>query len=75
MAARYSPFVVEPEDIFNMISTKLRANTTAVLDESNRAGLTPHEAAYALAQQRVLEAMRLRRQVPKAAPDKIDVLV
>jgi glutamate dehydrogenase (NAD(P)+) len=45
------------------------------LEESNRAGLTPHEAAYALAQQRVLEAMRLRRQVPKAAPDKIDVLV
>ena len=31
-----------------MISTNLRANTTAVLDESNRAGLTPHEAAYAL---------------------------
>jgi glutamate dehydrogenase (NAD(P)+) len=75
MAARYSPFVVEPADIFTMISTKLRANTTAVLDESTRAGLTPHEAAYALAQKRVLEAMQLRRQVPKAATDTIDVLV
>ena len=75
MAARYSPFVVEPEDIFTMISTKLRANTTAVLDESGRAGLTPHEAAYALAQKRVLEAMRLRRQIPKTATDTIDVLV
>jgi glutamate dehydrogenase (NAD(P)+) len=75
MAARYSPFVVEPADIFSMISTKLRANTTAVLDESNRAGLTPHEAAYALAQKRVLEAMQLRRQVHKAAIDTIDVLV
>ena len=58
-----------------MISTKLRANTTAVLDESGRAGLTPHEAAYALAQKRVLEAMRLRRQIPKTATDTIDVLV
>lgn len=75
MAARYSPFVVDPADIFAMISTKLRANTIAVLDESSRAGLTPHEAAYALAQQRVLEAMRLRRQTPKAATESINVLV
>lgn len=75
MAARYSPFVVEPEDIFTMISTKLRANTSAVLDESSRAGLTPHEAAYGLAQKRVLDAMRLRRQIPTLATDTIDVLV
>jgi glutamate dehydrogenase/leucine dehydrogenase len=75
MAARYSPFVIEPADIFTMISTKLRANTTAVLDESSSAGLTPHEAAYGLAQKRVLEAMQLRRQIPKKATDTIDVLV
>lgn len=75
MAARYSPFVVEPADIFTMISTKLRANTTAVLDESSRGGLTPHEAAYGLAQQRVLEAMTLRRQAPKTVTEAIDVLV
>jgi glutamate dehydrogenase (NAD(P)+) len=75
MAARYSPFVVEPEEIFTMISTKLRANTAAVLDESSRAGVTPHEAAYGLAQKRVLEAMQLRRQIPKKVTDTIDVLV
>jgi glutamate dehydrogenase (NAD(P)+) len=75
MSARYSPIVVEPGDIITMISTKLRANTTAVLDESSSAGLTPHEAAYGLAQKRVLEAMQLRRQVPKKATDTIDVLV
>lgn len=75
MAARYSPFVVEPEEIFTMISTKLRANTAAVLDESSRAGLTPHEAAYGLAQKRVLEAMQLRRQIPTKVTDTIDVLV
>lgn len=75
MAARYSPFVVEPAEIFTMISTKLRTNTAAVLEESNRAGLTPHEAAYDLAKQRVQEAMRLRRQIPTPATETIDVLV
>ncbi|MDR6504837.1 Glu/Leu/Phe/Val dehydrogenase dimerization domain-containing protein [Arthrobacter oryzae] len=75
MAARYSPFVVDPEHIFTMISAKLRANTGAVLDESRRAGITPHEAAYGLAEQRVVEAMKLRRQVPKRATETIDVLV
>ncbi|GGJ40469.1 Glu/Leu/Phe/Val family dehydrogenase [Paenarthrobacter histidinolovorans] len=64
MAARYSPFVLEPADIFAMISTKLRSNTAAVLNESARLGLTPHQAAYNLAQKRVGEAMRLRRQTP-----------
>lgn len=33
------------------------------------------DSASAIETARVLEAMRLRRQVPKAAPDKIDVLV
>ncbi|APX01387.1 Glu/Leu/Phe/Val family dehydrogenase [Arthrobacter sp. QXT-31] len=75
MAARYSPFVVDPADIFTMISDKLRANTAAVLDESCRAGLTPHEAAYRLAEQRVLEAMKLRRQVPQPVTETIEVLV
>ncbi|MFF1830634.1 Glu/Leu/Phe/Val dehydrogenase [Paenarthrobacter sp. NPDC058040] len=75
MAARYSPFAVDPEDIFTMISTKLRANTTAVLEESTRSGLTSHEAAYRLAQGRVREAMEVRRQIPRKATDVIDVLV
>ncbi len=75
MAARYSPFVVEPAEIFSMISTKLRANTVAVLEKSSNSGLTPHEAAYAIAQNRVLEAMKLRRQTPKVATERIDVLL
>jgi glutamate dehydrogenase (NAD(P)+) len=58
-----------------MISDKLRANTAAVLDNSRDAGVTPHEAAYALAEKRVLDAMRLRRQVPQTSPKTIDVLV
>jgi glutamate dehydrogenase (NAD(P)+) len=63
-AARNSPFVVEPADIFTMISSKLRANTTAVLEQSDESDLTPHEAALRLAKQRVREAMDLRGQSP-----------
>lgn len=75
MAARYSPFVVEPAEIFTMISAKLRANTSAVLEESSRNSQTPHEAAYALAQKRVLEAMQLRRRIPKPVTETVDVLI
>lgn len=64
MDARYSPFTVDPADIFSMISTKLRANAVAVLEAAARDGVTPHEAAYRLAQDRVRTAMRLRGQLP-----------
>ncbi|UWZ39214.1 Glu/Leu/Phe/Val dehydrogenase [Dactylosporangium roseum] len=64
MDARYSPFTVDPADIFGMISTKLRANAVAVLEAADRDGLTPHEAAHQLARDRVRVAMRLRGQVP-----------
>ena len=64
MDLRYSPFTVNPDDIFTMISTKLRANAAAVLAEAKRTEDTPHTAAQRLAQQRVLAAMRLRRKLP-----------
>jgi glutamate dehydrogenase (NAD(P)+) len=64
MDMRYSPFTVNPDDIFTMISTKLRANAAAVLAEARRTEQTPHTAAQRLAQQRVLAAMRLRGQLP-----------
>jgi glutamate dehydrogenase (NAD(P)+) len=64
MDMRYSPFTVNPDDIFTMISTKLRANAAAVLAEARRTEQTPHTAAQCLAQQRVLAAMRLRGQLP-----------
>lgn len=66
-AARNSPFVIDPSDIFSMISTKLRTNTSVVLDESRRSRTTPHEAALLLAQRRVREAMQLRGQLPREA--------
>jgi glutamate dehydrogenase (NAD(P)+) len=64
MGARYSAFTFDPDDIFSMISTKLRANAVAVLEGARRDGVTPHEAAYKLAQDRVRVAMQLRGQVP-----------
>lgn len=63
MDSRYSPFVVDPAQIFPMISDKLRANTETVLGLGASTGVLPHEAARTMAMERVLEAMRLRRQV------------
>jgi glutamate dehydrogenase (NAD(P)+) len=67
MDLRYSPFTVDPDDIFPMISSKLRSNAAAVLAEAERTGDTPHATANRLAQQRVLAAMRLRRKLPLEA--------
>ena len=63
MDSRWSPFTVDAAEIFDMISSKLRANVAAVLTEAARAETTPHAAATRLAQQRVLAAMQLRGQV------------
>jgi glutamate dehydrogenase (NAD(P)+) len=63
MDARYSPFTVDPNGVFTMISTKMRQNAAAVVTESRRRGLPAHEAAKELAMDRVREAMRLRGQI------------
>lgn len=62
METRYSPFRVEPARIFETISQKLRANTQQVLAEADARSIRPHEAAWALAQERVRTAMALRGQ-------------
>ncbi|XVQ06737.1 Glu/Leu/Phe/Val family dehydrogenase [Spirillospora sp. CA-255316] len=64
MDVRHSPFPVDPADVFQMISTKMRANAVAVLEERRRRGVTSHEAALLLAQSRVRSAMELRGQLP-----------
>jgi len=46
------------------IAEKIRANTTAVLDEVRRAGVSPRTAATSLAIERVHRAMRTRRWDP-----------
>ena len=67
MGARYSAFTVDPHDIFAMISAKLRVNAVEVLEASRSQGVTPHDAAHALAEQRVRAAMELRGQIPLRA--------
>lgn len=60
MDMRRSPFVVDPEAVFGMITDKMRSNTTTVLTESARRALPSHDTARLIAQERVAEAMRLR---------------
>lgn len=62
--ARYSPFRVEPEGIFTMITDKLRTNTTRVLADSFAHDVEPRQAAMGLAQSRVLAAMTVRGYQP-----------
>jgi glutamate dehydrogenase (NAD(P)+) len=46
---------------FEAIDEKIRLNTRRVLEESRRTGVLPRQAAVALAERRVREAMRSRR--------------
>ena len=69
--ARNSPFVVDAERVFTMISEKLRANTLDVLEASEREGTLPHEAAMAIATARVREAMSARGRLPRGAASRL----
>jgi glutamate dehydrogenase (NAD(P)+) len=60
MDARHSAFRPEPEQVFSSISEKLRSNVVTVLERSRATGVTTHQAALLLAQERVRKAMLLR---------------
>lgn len=49
------------EDAIRTITTRIRANTEAVLEEAARSGTLPRAAAVTLAERRVRAAMALRR--------------
>lgn len=59
-AHRGSPFRLEPDRVLAMVADRLRTNTVDVLERSTRTGVTSHEAALSLAQDRVAEAMAAR---------------
>jgi len=65
MDARYSAFRPDPAAIFELISDKLRTNTTVVLEKAASDGLNSHAVALKLAQERVLAAMDLKGRLPK----------
>lgn len=60
MDARGSAFPVDPEQVFPVITKKMRANTEHTLDVATERGLLPHEAAVHEAQARVRRAMEMR---------------
>jgi glutamate dehydrogenase (NAD(P)+) len=64
MSARHSTMRPEIEPIFQLVTERLRANVLRVLDDAERQGTTSHAAAWALAQTRVREAMRLKGRLP-----------
>ena len=60
MDARLSAIRPDPAAVFDTISTKLRASTRQVLEDSAAHGGTTHDVARATAQERVAQAMQLR---------------
>ncbi|MFJ8673206.1 Glu/Leu/Phe/Val dehydrogenase [Streptomyces sp. NPDC093589] len=64
MDARYSGFRPETPTIFDTISSRLRANAVAVLEEAKRRNTTPHTAGRGLAEERVRTAMRSKGRLP-----------
>jgi glutamate dehydrogenase (NAD(P)+) len=63
MEARYSPFRPEGKAVLDLVSQRLRANTSEVLDEVAAHGALPHDAARRIAQSRVRAAMVARGQI------------
>lgn len=60
MDMRYSAFRPDTEAVFTTTAEKVRANVVSVADKAAADGIRPHEAARALAQGRVRQAMELR---------------
>lgn len=67
MDARYSPFRPNTDDIFALVSDKIRTNTRTVLETSYAGRITPHEAALTMARDRVYAAMDARGQWTESA--------
>ncbi|NDU75339.1 Glu/Leu/Phe/Val dehydrogenase [Actinomadura sp. DSM 109109] len=65
MDARHSAFRPDADAVFAAVSAKMRGNTVRVLDAARARGTTTHEAAVALAQQRVRAAMELKGRWPR----------
>lgn len=68
MDVRYSGFPPDTATIFRTISTRLRATTGTVLEAADRAGVTPHTAGRALAEERVRAAMVSKGRMSGALP-------
>ncbi len=75
MEGRYSPFRPDTGPIMATVSEKIRSNTSAVLGQARLRDTTTHEAAFAMAKDRVRAAMDLRgARLGSAQPrERVDV--
>jgi len=71
MDHRYAALPPDPQPIYGVIERKLHANAARVLELADADGTTTRAAALRLAQDKVLEAMRLKRRVPAAAAEPL----
>jgi glutamate dehydrogenase (NAD(P)+) len=65
MDTRYSSMPPNPQEIFDLISDKLRLNTALVLKQAQDRNEKTHETALRLAQERVGAAMELKGRRPR----------
>lgn len=70
MDARRSAFRPDTASILDAVAERCRGNTLLVLDDADRHGLLPHDAALRLARERVRAAMELRGRLPRPAQDQ-----
>lgn len=75
MQARYSPFRPDTAQIMATVSEKIRSNTATVLGQARLRDTTTHEAAFAMAKDRVRAAMELRgARLGSAQPrERVDI--
>lgn len=66
MDNRMSAFRADTDSIYTSVAEKLRSNTSTVLDHQAATGLTSHETARQLSQERVLAAMQARGMRPRS---------
>lgn len=65
MDARYSAFRPYADAIYRLISEKMRANAQTVVEAGRADNVTTHDAATAIAQERVRAAMDLKGRLPR----------
>jgi glutamate dehydrogenase (NAD(P)+) len=65
MDTRYASMPPNPDDIFKLISDKLRTNTVLVLEQARARNEKSHDTALSLAQERVGAAMELKGRRPR----------
>jgi len=65
MHQRYSYCGIEQCEIYSTIRQKITSNVSLVLNEARKRNRSPRQVALEIAQERVLEAMKVKGRIPK----------